>query len=193
MNILARWLLWFKAFLSRVLDCIAQGMSKRKKKNPQYFHFNSLSSYWSELWAKSQAQLWGCWSSQAVLMGRCWSCKWQCLAHLSVFMKCSWKQITSWMFTPECHPRCVFSRPCFYKLPKGKYTASLPTLLLCVNKCRKSLCRAGTRARSTRACFLRYLREVSIIHIHEHIPAPAFPQEHCFTNSKGRNRNQEPR
>jgi len=91
------------------------------------------------------------------------------------------------MFAPERHPRHIFSRPCFYKSPKGKYTPSLPTLLLCVNKHRHSLCRAGSRAPSICACFPCYLQEVSIIHVHEHIPVPVFPKEHCFTNTKERN------
>lgn len=33
---------------------------------------------------------------------------------------CSWKQITSWMLAPECHPGCVFSRPSFYKVTQRK-------------------------------------------------------------------------
>lgn len=117
-----------KCFLRMVLSCITGGCEQKNQE--QYFHVNSLSFYQSEPWAKSQSKLCGCWSSHADLMGQCWTCKQQHLAHLSVVMKCSWKQITSWMFTPKLHPRHFFSRPCFCKSPKGKYNTSLPVPFL---------------------------------------------------------------
>lgn len=77
---------------------------------------------------------------------------------------CSWKQIMLWMLAPECHPGCVFSRPCVYKVTKSKIQHLIvPTAPLC-EQAQPFLVQSS----STRACFLCYLWEVSVMHIHEH-------------------------